>query len=386
MSTPAFVSWWPAPRNLRPSVTRLAADRDEPDRDREHDQADERDAPRAGAQRARRSVPPRGARRRTRRTRPRRSCRRRRQCPRAHAQRRSRAVRAPVRGRTARARAPRRTAPRSRGRRAATACVTRQACGRGCRARRRIAGRRPRSRRSSSRSAPPPRRGGRARLDDQEHRRREQHVLEPLRRRDGVRARRIAGKWTAPQATPRARAARARRARSRPAATRRERAGRARPTDRGHEHREHGDIGEERVDRADARRRLVVAVQQEEGQSRRDDERPAPARGRCGRGTANGSHYTRPPQMRFRVLWRRVATAVGIYGSALLGILATVVAARELTKIDFSRFALVFAVTGLLAALPRPDGRGGRRQVRQPVRRARRLGAVPAAVRVGAAR
>jgi O-antigen/teichoic acid export membrane protein len=46
--------------------------------------------------------------------------------------------------------------------------------------------------------------------------------------------------------------------------------------------------------------------------------------------------------------FRRAATAVGIYGSAILGILATVVAAREFTKLDFSRFALVFAVTGLL--------------------------------------
>jgi O-antigen/teichoic acid export membrane protein len=49
-----------------------------------------------------------------------------------------------------------------------------------------------------------------------------------------------------------------------------------------------------------------------------------------------------------RIVWRRSATAAGIYGSALLGILATVVAARELTKLDFSRFALVFALTGLL--------------------------------------
>jgi O-antigen/teichoic acid export membrane protein len=52
--------------------------------------------------------------------------------------------------------------------------------------------------------------------------------------------------------------------------------------------------------------------------------------------------------MRLRDLWRRVATAVGIYGSALLGILASIVAARELTRLDFSRFALIFAVTGLL--------------------------------------
>ena len=52
--------------------------------------------------------------------------------------------------------------------------------------------------------------------------------------------------------------------------------------------------------------------------------------------------------MRFRVLWRRVATAVGIYGSVLFGILATIVAARELSNTDFARFALVFAITGLL--------------------------------------
>jgi O-antigen/teichoic acid export membrane protein len=52
--------------------------------------------------------------------------------------------------------------------------------------------------------------------------------------------------------------------------------------------------------------------------------------------------------MRSRVVWRRAATAFGIYGSALLGVLASIVASRELTKLDFSRFALVFAVTGLL--------------------------------------
>ena len=52
--------------------------------------------------------------------------------------------------------------------------------------------------------------------------------------------------------------------------------------------------------------------------------------------------------MRLRVLWRRAATAVGIYGSALLGILATIVAARELSRLDFSRFALVFATMSLL--------------------------------------
>ena len=52
--------------------------------------------------------------------------------------------------------------------------------------------------------------------------------------------------------------------------------------------------------------------------------------------------------MRYRVLRRRAATALGIYGAALVGFLATIVAARALTKHDFARFALVFAVTGLL--------------------------------------
>ena len=49
-----------------------------------------------------------------------------------------------------------------------------------------------------------------------------------------------------------------------------------------------------------------------------------------------------------RVLRRRTATAFGIYGSALLGFAATIVAARELSKPDFARFALVFGATSLL--------------------------------------
>lgn len=52
--------------------------------------------------------------------------------------------------------------------------------------------------------------------------------------------------------------------------------------------------------------------------------------------------------MATRVLRRRAATAFGIYGSALLGFAATVVAARELSKLDFARFALVFGTTSLL--------------------------------------
>ena len=52
--------------------------------------------------------------------------------------------------------------------------------------------------------------------------------------------------------------------------------------------------------------------------------------------------------MRSRVLWRRSATAFGVYGSAALGFGATIVAARELSKDDFARFALAFGTTTLL--------------------------------------
>ena len=48
------------------------------------------------------------------------------------------------------------------------------------------------------------------------------------------------------------------------------------------------------------------------------------------------------------ILRRRAATAFGVYGAAVLGFLATVVAARELSKDDFARFALVFGMTTLL--------------------------------------
>ena len=52
--------------------------------------------------------------------------------------------------------------------------------------------------------------------------------------------------------------------------------------------------------------------------------------------------------MATRVLRRRAATAFGIYGSAVLGFAATIVAARELSKLDFARFALVFGTVSLL--------------------------------------
>jgi O-antigen/teichoic acid export membrane protein len=52
--------------------------------------------------------------------------------------------------------------------------------------------------------------------------------------------------------------------------------------------------------------------------------------------------------MRSRVLRRRAATAFGIYGSALFGFAATIVAARELSIGDMARFAIVFGTTSLL--------------------------------------
>jgi O-antigen/teichoic acid export membrane protein len=52
--------------------------------------------------------------------------------------------------------------------------------------------------------------------------------------------------------------------------------------------------------------------------------------------------------MRSRVLRRRAATAFGIYGSALIGFLATIVVARGLSKDDFARYAIVFGATSLL--------------------------------------
>ena len=55
--------------------------------------------------------------------------------------------------------------------------------------------------------------------------------------------------------------------------------------------------------------------------------------------------------MRSRLLWRRLATALGIYGSTALGILGTIVAARVLGTDDFGRFAEVIAVTAFFQLL-----------------------------------
>jgi len=50
-------------------------------------------------------------------------------------------------------------------------------------------------------------------------------------------------------------------------------------------------------------------------------------------------------------LWRRSATAVGLYTSVALGLLGAVVAARELGKDDFGLFATVVAAAGLFESL-----------------------------------
>ena len=47
-----------------------------------------------------------------------------------------------------------------------------------------------------------------------------------------------------------------------------------------------------------------------------------------------------------RLLWRRSATAVGIYAAALLGFLGQLLAARALGPREFGLLAIVFASTG----------------------------------------
>lgn len=55
--------------------------------------------------------------------------------------------------------------------------------------------------------------------------------------------------------------------------------------------------------------------------------------------------------MRSRLLWRRSATALGYYGSVLLGVAGTVVAARLLHKDPFSRFVVVLAAASFFQSL-----------------------------------
>ena len=58
-----------------------------------------------------------------------------------------------------------------------------------------------------------------------------------------------------------------------------------------------------------------------------------------------------PAEMVSRLLWRRSATAVGLYTSVALGLLGAVVAARELGKTEFGYFATVVAAAGLFESL-----------------------------------
>jgi O-antigen/teichoic acid export membrane protein len=55
--------------------------------------------------------------------------------------------------------------------------------------------------------------------------------------------------------------------------------------------------------------------------------------------------------MRSRVLWRRSATALGVYVAAALGFLTTVVATRELGTGAYARFAAIVAATAFLQLL-----------------------------------
>ena len=52
-----------------------------------------------------------------------------------------------------------------------------------------------------------------------------------------------------------------------------------------------------------------------------------------------------------RLLWRRSATAVGLYTSTALGLLATIVAARVFSLEDFGLYATVLAATGFFQSL-----------------------------------
>jgi O-antigen/teichoic acid export membrane protein len=55
--------------------------------------------------------------------------------------------------------------------------------------------------------------------------------------------------------------------------------------------------------------------------------------------------------MASRLVWRRSATALGIYASTVLGVLGSLVAANILGPTDFGRFALVVATTALFQLL-----------------------------------
>jgi O-antigen/teichoic acid export membrane protein len=52
-----------------------------------------------------------------------------------------------------------------------------------------------------------------------------------------------------------------------------------------------------------------------------------------------------------RLLWRRSATAVGLYSSMVFGILGTVIAARSFSLVEFGLYATVMAATGFFQSL-----------------------------------
>src|SRR3954453_368907 len=52
-----------------------------------------------------------------------------------------------------------------------------------------------------------------------------------------------------------------------------------------------------------------------------------------------------------RLLWRRSATAIGVYSATIFGFLASVVATRQLGTHDYALFATVVAATGFLQLL-----------------------------------
>jgi len=95
---------------------------------------------------------------------------------------------------------------------------------------------------------------------------------------------------------------------------------------------------------AEREARLVVDVEENE----RRDEREQ--RGAGGRNRQTGSLYW-PPEMGSRLLWRRSATAVGLYSAMLFGILGTVFAARSFSLVEFGLYATVMAATGFFQSL-----------------------------------
>ena len=69
-----------------------------------------------------------------------------------------------------------------------------------------------------------------------------------------------------------------------------------------------------------------------------------------GRSRQTGSLYW-PPEMGSRLLWRRSATAVGLYTAMVLGILGTIVAARGFSVADFGLYATVLVAAGFFQSL-----------------------------------